>query len=149
MSLTTALLLIAVMAAFLVYNHSGQISSRAAKAYLRNGATVIDVRSAGEYTGRHLPNAVNLPLSEIEALILRERQEQRAPAALPKRAAKRSGQENREGPWLHQRLQPRFLWPRLKDRQPQVIERKHKTLRSWGGSSGLQFTEMSFQYRGL
>jgi len=91
MSLTTALLLIAVMAAFLVYNHSGQISSRAAKAYLRNGATVIDVRSAGEYTGRHLPNAVNLPLSEIEALILRKVRDKNSVLLLHCQSGRRSG----------------------------------------------------------
>lgn len=40
--------------------------------YLRNGALVIDVRSAGEFTAGHLPKAVNIPLSEIETVISRK-----------------------------------------------------------------------------
>ncbi len=49
----------------------GQVSSRAAVQYLRGGALVLDVRSAGEFTAGHLPGAVNLPLSEIETAISR------------------------------------------------------------------------------
>lgn len=30
------------------------------------------MRSAGEYTTRHLPRAINLPLSELESLIVRK-----------------------------------------------------------------------------
>jgi len=51
---------------------SGQVSSRAAAEYLRAGALVLDVRSAGEFTAGHLPRAVNLPLSEIESAIGRK-----------------------------------------------------------------------------
>jgi rhodanese-related sulfurtransferase len=91
MSFTTALLLIAVIAAFLVYNHTGKISSKAAKAYLRNGAKVIDVRSAGEYTAHHLPNAMNLPLSEIETLILRKVRDKNSVLLLHCQSGMRSG----------------------------------------------------------
>ncbi len=48
------------------------MSSRAAAEYMRDGALVLDVRSAGEFTAGHLPGAVNLPLSEIETAIERK-----------------------------------------------------------------------------
>jgi phage shock protein E len=34
---------------------------------LREGATLVDVRSPGEYASGHLPNAVNIPVNEIGA----------------------------------------------------------------------------------
>jgi len=64
----TALLIIAVLlTAFLVFNYAGLISIKDARAYLRKGALVIDVRTAGEFVAGHLPIAVNLPVNEIEA----------------------------------------------------------------------------------
>jgi rhodanese-related sulfurtransferase len=64
----TALLIIAVLlAAFLVYSRAGLISIKDARAYLKKGALVIDVRTAGEFVAGHLPIAVNLPVNEIEA----------------------------------------------------------------------------------
>ncbi len=64
----TALLVIAVLlTAFLIYNRAGLISIKDARAYLKKGALVIDVRSAGEFVAGHLPVAVNLPVNEIEA----------------------------------------------------------------------------------
>ena len=63
----TALLVVAVLlTAFLVFNYAGLISIKDARAYLRKGALVIDVRTAGEFVAGHLPIAVNLPVSEIE-----------------------------------------------------------------------------------
>ena len=61
----------AIVAAFLLYRHSGLISIKDAQAHLKNGAMVIDVRTAGEFVAGHLPHAVNLPLSEIEANLTR------------------------------------------------------------------------------
>ena len=48
-----------------------QISPKDAVAYLKNGAMVIDVRSPGEFNFAHLPNAINLPLGEIESVLPR------------------------------------------------------------------------------
>jgi len=56
-----------IVAAFLIYRRSGFISIREAQEHVKNGALVIDVRSAGEFVAKHLPGAVNLPLSEIES----------------------------------------------------------------------------------
>jgi rhodanese-related sulfurtransferase len=61
----------AIVAAFLVYRHPRLISIKDAQAHLKNGAMVIDVRTAGEFVAGHLPFAVNLPLSEIETNLAR------------------------------------------------------------------------------
>jgi rhodanese-related sulfurtransferase len=67
LSIAIALLLVLL---FLKRGH--RISPKAASDYLRNGALVIDVRSAGEFTSGHLPKAVNIPLSEIDSVISRK-----------------------------------------------------------------------------
>jgi phage shock protein E len=56
-----------IVAAFIIYRRSGLISIRDAREHLREGALVIDVRTAGEFVAQHLPAAVNLPLSEVES----------------------------------------------------------------------------------
>ena len=61
------LVLAVLLTAFFVFNHSGLISIKDARANLKKGALVIDVRSAGEFVAGHLPHAVNLPVNEIEA----------------------------------------------------------------------------------
>jgi rhodanese-related sulfurtransferase len=66
MNWTTPLILVAVFAAFLLYRRSGLISVKDARDLLKNGALVIDVRTAGEFVAGHLPVAVNLPVNEIE-----------------------------------------------------------------------------------
>jgi phage shock protein E len=66
MNWTNVLIAAALLVAFLIYRRSGLISIKEAQDYLKNGALVIDVRTAGEFVSSHLPIAVNLPLSEIE-----------------------------------------------------------------------------------
>jgi len=63
---------LALLAGWLLAKRRGQISENAAREFLRSGAMVIDVRSAGEFTAGHLPKAVNIPLSEIETVIWRK-----------------------------------------------------------------------------
>jgi len=65
-------IIIALLLALLWFKRGATISSKAAADYLRGGALVIDVRSAGEFTAGHLPKAVNIPLSEIETVITRK-----------------------------------------------------------------------------
>jgi rhodanese-related sulfurtransferase len=72
MTWTSLTIVVVLLIALLVWRRSTQISSKAAAEYLRNGALVIDVRSAGEFTAGHLPKAVNIPLSEIETVISRK-----------------------------------------------------------------------------
>ena len=61
----------AIVAAFLLYRRTGLVSVKDAQAYLKGGAMVIDVRTAGEFVARHLSIAVNLPLGEIETSLSR------------------------------------------------------------------------------
>jgi phage shock protein E len=72
MNWTTVLILAAVVAAFLLLKRVGQISTKAAREFIKHGALVIDVRSPGEFGGGHLQRAVNMPLSDIERLIERK-----------------------------------------------------------------------------
>jgi rhodanese-related sulfurtransferase len=60
------LIAIGIIAAFLLYRRFGLVSVKDAQQYLKHGALVIDVRTAGEFVSGHLPVAVNLPLSEID-----------------------------------------------------------------------------------
>jgi rhodanese-related sulfurtransferase len=72
MSWTEVAAIALIVALVLVLKRIGRVSSRAAARFLRGGALVMDVRSAGEFTAGHLPRAVNLPLSEIESAISRK-----------------------------------------------------------------------------
>lgn len=50
----------------------GGIAEEAARRYLREGALVIDVRSAAEFGGGHVPGAINIPLSDLSAELPRQ-----------------------------------------------------------------------------
>lgn len=65
------LIVVVVVAGFILLKKSGEISAQAALAHLRNGALVVDVRSRSEFNSSHLPEAVNVPLDEIETALPR------------------------------------------------------------------------------
>ncbi|HEY3707551.1 MAG TPA: rhodanese-like domain-containing protein [Terracidiphilus sp.] len=71
MSITTVLIVVGVLAAFLLFKRMGQISSKAARAHLLKGALIVDVRSNAEFQAHHLPYALHIPLEELETLIAR------------------------------------------------------------------------------
>jgi len=48
---------------------SGQISSKEATQYLKNGAMVIDVRSVNEFESGHILQAYNVPLDRVEMVV--------------------------------------------------------------------------------
>lgn len=54
--------------AYLYMKRSGQISSKEAIEHLRNGAMVIDVRSAQEFESGHILQAYNMPLDRVDVL---------------------------------------------------------------------------------
>ena len=56
---------------YLIWKRSSQIPAGSAVEYLKNGALLIDVRSPAEFNSGHLPNAINLPLAEIETALPR------------------------------------------------------------------------------
>jgi phage shock protein E len=55
-----------IVAVTLLLKRAGLISPKDARTYLQNGALLIDVRTPGEFSSGHLPNAINLPLDQIE-----------------------------------------------------------------------------------
>lgn len=59
----------AIVAGVFMIKKAGQISSKDAVASIKNGATIIDVRSADEFNSGHLPDALNLSLDNIETTV--------------------------------------------------------------------------------
>lgn len=57
----------AVVAAFIVFKRLGQVSGDKARELVKQGARLIDVRTAAEFSSGHLPGAVNIPVSELGA----------------------------------------------------------------------------------
>ena len=71
MNWTIVFVVVVILAVYFALKRSGQIPSKEARAHLKNGALLIDVRTAGEFASGHLPNAINLPLDEIETSLPR------------------------------------------------------------------------------
>jgi phage shock protein E len=67
MSWVMALAVVAIAGGVLLRGQSFQISLEAAQEYLKKGALVIDVRTSAEFIAGHLPNAMNIPLAQIES----------------------------------------------------------------------------------
>jgi phage shock protein E len=91
MNWTTVLIVAAVLVVFILLKRSGQISSKDALAYLKNGALVIDVRTPAEFSSGHLPNAINLPLDEIETSLPRRVRDKSQAILLHCQSGMRSG----------------------------------------------------------
>jgi phage shock protein E len=60
---------LALMAGYMYMKRSGQISAKDAAEYVKNGAMVIDVRSANEFESGHLLQAYNFPLDRVEMTV--------------------------------------------------------------------------------
>jgi phage shock protein E len=71
MVLTAVLIIAGIVAASLLYKRLIQISAKAARAHLLKGALVVDVRTNAEFQAQHLPNALHIPLEELETLVAR------------------------------------------------------------------------------
>jgi phage shock protein E len=70
MSSWVAFIVVLVLAlAYMFMKRSGQISSKEAGEYLRNGAMLIDVRSVNEFDSGHILQAYNMPLDRIDVLV--------------------------------------------------------------------------------
>jgi len=87
----------AIVAAFLLYRHSGLISIKDAQAHLKNGPWSSTCAPPANLSPVICPTPVNLPLSEIEAQPhpASQRQESGA-AAAPARSGARSGAAKKE-----------------------------------------------------
>lgn len=64
----TLLVFIVAIAAVILWKRMSLISVDVAQKYLREGACIVDVRSDQEYRADHLPNAINVPLGEMNRL---------------------------------------------------------------------------------
>jgi phage shock protein E len=63
---------VVILALALVYiymKRSGQVSTKEATEYLRNGGMLIDVRSVNEFESGHIMQASNMPLDRIEMML--------------------------------------------------------------------------------
>jgi rhodanese-related sulfurtransferase len=61
-------LLIGIVLAYIGWRLLGALRvRRRLPALKREGAQLVDVRSAGEYAGGHVPGTLNIPLQEIDA----------------------------------------------------------------------------------
>ena len=96
MTWTSVLIVVALLAILLLLKNGGQISTKDARQYLRTGAVVIDVRSAGEFTAGHLAKAINIPLSEIETVIARKVKDKNQVLLLHCQSGGRSGEARRK-----------------------------------------------------
>jgi phage shock protein E len=59
----------AALLGWIVYRRAARMPGKDAVELLRQGALLIDVRSGTEFSDRHLPRAINMPLDRIEELL--------------------------------------------------------------------------------
>lgn len=55
----------AIVAFFLYTRFAGKTSSAEARRLVAEGARLVDVRSPGEFAGRHLDGALNIPVGDL------------------------------------------------------------------------------------
>lgn len=91
MTLTTWIIIACVVAAFLLFKRLTQVSPATARAWLSQGALVIDVRTEAEFRGRHLPGAINIPLDRLGDEIARRAPDKEQPLLLHCLSGTRSG----------------------------------------------------------
>ena len=92
MSMTASVIaLVIVVTIYSIWKRSSQISTKRAVAYLKDGALVIDVRSSAEFNSGHLPNAINLPVEEIETALPRRVKDKNQVLLLHCQSGMRSG----------------------------------------------------------
>ncbi len=88
-----ALILLAIAAWFFLFRY-GKTSSVEAHRLVAAGARLVDVRTPGEFSGGHLPGAVNVPLNQLERR-LGELKTQPTPIVVYCASGMRSGQARR------------------------------------------------------
>jgi len=86
-----AYILTALLLVFLWTKRAGLLPAKAGAAYLKNGAMLVDVRTASEFASGHLPNAVNVPLGGIESALPRLVEDKKRVLLLHCQSGMRSG----------------------------------------------------------
>ncbi len=71
MSWSSILIAGLVLAVMLGLKRLGLVSAGTARKYLKEGALVVDVRSAQEFKARHLSMTMNIPLGELQTSLPR------------------------------------------------------------------------------
>jgi phage shock protein E len=72
MNWTYFIVVVGIAILYIAYKNSGTIPKKDAIELLKEGALVIDVRTAQEFNSGHLSQAYNFPLDEVEDLVLRQ-----------------------------------------------------------------------------
>lgn len=88
---TTACILVGFVVIFYWLKRRGQIYAKDAKAYLKNGALIVDVRTPAEFDSGHLPDAMNVPLDQIERMLPRRVKDKNQAILLHCQSGMRSG----------------------------------------------------------
>ena len=79
------------VAAFFLLKRLMLVRPDTARQWLKKGATVIDVRSEGEFQEKHLPGAENIPLDRLREQIVRLAPNKEQPLLLHCLSGTRSG----------------------------------------------------------
>jgi phage shock protein E len=91
MTIATWIFIGTVIAAFLIFKQVNAVKPETAREWLKKGATVIDVRSEGEFQEKHLPGAINIPLNRLGDEIARVAPNKEQPLLLHCQSGARSG----------------------------------------------------------
>ena len=57
---------VGIVVLFFILKQGSYISAENARRLLADGALIIDVRTPREFTGGHVPGAINIPLADLE-----------------------------------------------------------------------------------
>lgn len=90
------LVIAAVLGLVMLVKRLGLVSAQAARTHLKDGALVVDVRSPGEFSARHLPKAVNIPLDELQTRLPKRVPDKNQVLLLHCLSGTRSGMARRE-----------------------------------------------------
>jgi phage shock protein E len=66
-TLTSIGVMVAVFVALTIFKRLGQVGRDEAQRLVKEGAKLVDVRSAAEFSSLHIPGAVNVPLDQLGA----------------------------------------------------------------------------------
>lgn len=61
---------LALLVAFMYMRRGGQVPKKQAEELVKNGAIIVDVRNPDEYQRGHLSQAYNMPLDNVDSLMM-------------------------------------------------------------------------------
>ncbi|MEZ4297084.1 MAG: rhodanese-like domain-containing protein [Polyangiaceae bacterium] len=64
--MVAVLIVLAVIVLGRLFGSSGDVEPARARELVQNGATLVDVRSPGEFSSGHIDGAINVPVGDIE-----------------------------------------------------------------------------------